>query len=55
MAMENNFREFINAVGALSEIAGLLRDQLVKNGFTRVEACQMVSTILASMIKPDRK
>lgn len=36
-------KEMLEAIGALAELAGYMRDQLMKNGFTRAEATVMVS------------
>lgn len=49
---ENNgkLNEFIQAVGAMAEMSGLLRDNLIKSGFTREEACKIVATVISSAL-----
>lgn len=52
--MENKnskMQEFLTAMGAIGEISALLRDILIKNGFTREEAVSIVSQIFAEMFK----
>lgn len=45
---------FITAVGAMCEVAALLRDGLIKNGFTRDEAVLIVQNyIIEQMLRND--
>lgn len=53
--MSKQTEAFIEAVGAMAEMAGLLRDALITNGFTRKEACEMVATTLSSMLGPTKE
>lgn len=44
--------DFIEAMGLIAESSALLRDALIKNGFTREEAISLVSTyIIATVTK----
>lgn len=43
---ENMLKDLIVGIGALAEVAGLMRDNLLKNGFTREEACFIVSNYI---------
>lgn len=45
------FNKFINAIGAMGEMCGLLRESLIKNGFTREEANHLVSIFLSETLK----
>lgn len=42
--------EFINGIGAIMEVSGIMRDQLIAQGFTRPEAVQMVGQFLNSVL-----
>ena len=50
-------QEFINAVGSIGEISGLIRDSLVRSGFTREEACEAVYRYIVATFtaKPEVK
>ena len=39
--MNEEIEKVINSLGAICEIAGFMREQLMNNGFTREEACSM--------------
>lgn len=45
--MEN---ELLAALGAIVETSAFLRDQLLKHGFTRVEAIRIVQTYINATI-----
>lgn len=47
--MDNNeemLKGLIDGIGAIAEVAGVMRDSLITNGFTRKEACEMVSDFI---------
>lgn len=45
--MDNDtLKNLINGIGAMCEMAGLLRDNLIKNGFTRDEAVAIVNSFI---------
>ena len=48
--MSDAVKELVTAIGAISETLGLLRESLIKNGFTRQEAVQMCNTYLATTV-----
>lgn len=50
----NELKNFINGIGALSEMAALLRDSLMQNGFSREEACGLVGVVIAETFRPNR-
>lgn len=54
-ASSNRIKELLNAVGALGELCGVLRDELIRNGFTRQEACMIISQVLAETFNPKKK
>lgn len=47
--------DLITGIGAIGEIAGLLRDNLIKNGFTRKEACEIVQGFIRETFKKDKE
>lgn len=42
--------DFINGIGAVAEMVGIIRDNLIQNGFTRNESCHIVGMILTGML-----
>ena len=45
--MDNEaLKNLVNGIGAMCEMAGLLRDNLIKNGFTREEAVTIVRSFI---------
>jgi hypothetical protein len=50
MSNENKAQAAIIAINALAEMAGCLRDALITNGFTRTEACFIVSAMVSETI-----
>ena len=44
----------ITALGALAEMCGELKRQLMKNGFTAKEANQLVQSYLIATVTPNR-
>lgn len=52
MEMNNQLKDFLNAIGAVAETSGLLRDYLIQNGFTRQEAVYICSNMIASLFAP---
>lgn len=49
-ANKNDIEELMAGVGSICEIAGLIRDNLIRCGFTREEAIIIVSKIITGMI-----
>ena len=43
-------QKMIDSIGALSEMAGILRDSLMQNGFTREESVGIVCEFVISTI-----
>ena len=41
----------LEALGAMAETVGYLRDRLMDNGFTREEACDMCGLVLCTVFK----
>lgn len=52
MELSKELKDFMNAIGAIAEIAGLLRETLVMNGFTREEAVLICSNTVTTMFNP---
>ena len=48
--MSDNVKQFIQGLGAIAESCGILRDQLISNGFTRTEAITLCRTYLQSLV-----
>ena len=48
--MSDNLKNFINGLGAVAESSGILRDQLIRNGFTRTEAITLCRTYIQSLV-----
>lgn len=51
MFENNDVKNLIDALGATVEMASILRDQLVQNGFTREEAVKMSSEFIIGIIR----
>lgn len=47
--------ELLTAVGALAEMCGLMRDELMRNGFSRREAVAMTTEYLKTVTTPNKK
>ena len=45
--------EMTNVLGAVSELAGFLRDQLMNNGFKRGETVFICSQFVKNMLNPN--
>lgn len=52
--MDNNkdLKELMKGIGGICEIAGLLRDELIRCGFTRKEAIYIVSSYTSKLLLP---
>lgn len=50
--MNENTRQAILAMGALAELSGELKRQLIKNGFTQKEALELVGRYITATIRP---
>ena len=48
-------QDLLMVVGAAAELCGLLREQLMKNGFTRDEAVAMCTEYLKILATPKAK
>lgn len=53
MSMREEVKELITAVGAMAEYMALLRDELMKNGYTRKEAVELTKAYLLEFAKPN--
>ena len=51
---KDTLKQLINGLGAICEMAGIIRDNLMKNGFTRKEACEMASEVILEMFKSNK-
>ena len=47
--IENEINKLLTAIGAMGEYLGLLRETLMKNGFTREEAVSMCTYAMVAM------
>lgn len=51
--MNEEVQKLLNAIGGIAESLGVLRENLIKNGFTRLEAIQLCNTYLkAALLAP---
>jgi hypothetical protein len=51
---KDDLKQLINGIGAICEMAGIIRDNLMKNGFTREEACAMTSDVIRETFKSNK-
>ena len=49
--MDNQLKKLIEGVGSMAEMAAIIRDALIKNGFTRSEAVDIASSFITSIIR----
>lgn len=47
--------DLVTGIGAICEMAGLLRENLIKNGFTRAEACEIVQSFIQETFKKSKE
>lgn len=52
--MNDDLKSFLNALGAMAETVGILRDHLIRTGFTREEAITICSSVVVSMFQPKK-
>lgn len=52
--MNDNVKDAVLAIGAACEIAGEMMRQLIKNGFARKEATQIVGAFLCNILTPNK-
>lgn len=50
-----NVNEIVTAVGAAAEIAGLMREHLMTNGFTRKEAVTIAGQYICALCSTNNK
>lgn len=48
--MDNQLKKLIEGIGSIAEMAAIIRDALIKNGFTRSEAVDIASNFITSII-----
>ena len=51
--MKEELKLLLNGMGALGEMCGLMRDELMKNGFTRREAVSLVGNFIQVTFQPN--
>ena len=49
MDNQEQIKQFVNGIGALSETAGMLMNSFMKNGFSREEAISLAKEFLISV------
>lgn len=49
--MDDQLRNLIEGIGSIAEMAAIIRDALIKNGFTRSEAVDIASNFITSIIR----
>lgn len=49
--MDNQLENFIETIGSMAEMAAIIREALIKNGFTRSEAVSIASNFITSMMR----
>lgn len=48
--MGNQLENFIETIGSMAEMAAIIREALIENGFTRSEAVDIASNFIISMM-----
>lgn len=48
--MDDQLSKLIESIGSMAEMAAMIRDALIKNGFTRSEAVNISSNCITSML-----
>lgn len=48
--MDDQLDKLIETIGSMAEMAAIIRDALIKNGFTRSEAVGIASNCITSML-----
>ena len=48
--INQQIEQMLVSVGAMGELLGIVRESLIKNGFTRMEAVAMCSQMMVAMI-----
>ena len=49
--MDDQLRNLIEGIGSIAEMAAIIRDALIKNGFTRSESVDIASNFITSIIR----
>ncbi len=49
--MGDHLGKLIEGIGSMAEMAAIIRDALIKNGFTRSEAVGIASNCITSMLR----
>lgn len=49
--MDNQLENFIETIGSMAEMAAIIREAFIKNGFTRSEAVDIASSFIISMMR----
>lgn len=52
--MNEETKSVVTAIGALAEMCGLLKKQLIKNGFTEKQAMSLIGKYLSATVTPNR-
>lgn len=50
---KNELERMTTAIGSLCEVAGLMRDNLLRCGFTREETIYIIAEFMSNIIKGD--
>ena len=49
--MDNQLENFIETIGSMAEMAAIIREALIKNGFTRSEAVGIAGNFITSVMR----
>ena len=52
--MHDNVKDIVTAIGAVCEMAGIMRRHLLRNGFNRKEATQIVGAFICNILTPNK-
>lgn len=52
--MNDNVKDIVTAIGAVCEMAGEMKRQLVRNGFTTEEVIPLVGSFLNALLIPNK-
>ena len=50
--MNEQLKLLLDSIGGLAEMSGLMRDEMMRNGFTRREAVSLVQTFIKTIFQP---
>ena len=53
--MHDNVKDIVTAIGAVCEMAGVMRRHLLRNGFNKKEATLIVGAFICNILTPNKE